>query len=967
MTELEDDHEGERGGRSLRSQCQPPMGTDDGPDDSGEGRQRDGQRTRAADAAEGKGKHGNARTLKGRLVWPDALKEASALFISAVFDIGLQGATPKAILEGLQKQGAAHAEAGEGPMSQLGPVIGALTTEHIKSHLQKCRLRRSRSKQGLLYPLEHEGLHALIKDPPESPTAASAACAICGCYKNTMWNSVPVSGSTGSDDELQHQQQQQRGCSARVTRRRGGCCGGGSGGSGGGSDGPGDSELQFKLQLAAAAAFADAGMYCGGGSGDATPPRLPPLASIPRLCRVGDAQHTPAAAAAAAGVAGCSPHAELGSLLEQTAEMHMRLHREVASNIKLLQRLHRQTAAAAAAAAALGLRSEPAAAAAAAAAAEDALLSAEHCDHKFALDLSPTRPARGVQAAAAAAVAAQSGTISGTRQRRRGSGGGRGSDAAAPLPADVSPGLASMQQQLLRGAPAAAAVAAAAAQSAGNAPPPMRLDGAAMQPPPQAAQFEVAAAAAAAAAAGGAAAASLNGHWDCDLGDPFSAADSPVPNDSGDDVHSSSGGGGGVDTQAAAAAAVAHRAARSRANSFMQLRRERARLAHAAADDMCDQLLEPQPPPPPPPLQQQQRPATRRRLAAGGGEEGGAVHYRGGAGEGQGGAQGVPGGWLDIPLTGSANGDAQMHQWGPSSCSQHGRARGGTDAHHAAAGGAYAAQHHHQQQQQQTADAAQRRGSGHQDLHAAAAATLQQQQDQHSAQQRQRSASPAHADHNLDGRGFIFVSPRGSFTGGDASGGGAAGLGRHVQQQQQHAAHHGAAAAQQLMRNGSSGGSGGGAAAHVSNGLAGPALSQNGVMGRGGYQGGAPGRLQQSGHGSKRAQHSADIAAVVAAAAAAATQHGRNVDGTGRTSPASGGAGSGFAAAYALGMPDVAGSQQPMGGNGGGGGGMSAADASAEAAADAGLMLKEDPWDDELLGPSGDSEDILGGLFSFLK
>ena len=63
-----------------------------------------------------------------RFVWPEALHKD---FVAAVFDVGLKNASPKAIIE-------------------LLPQTQALTSEHIKSHLQKFRVHRGRSREEFL-------------------------------------------------------------------------------------------------------------------------------------------------------------------------------------------------------------------------------------------------------------------------------------------------------------------------------------------------------------------------------------------------------------------------------------------------------------------------------------------------------------------------------------------------------------------------------------------------------------------------------------------------------------------------------------------------------------------------------------------------------------------------------------------------------------------------------------------------
>lgn len=63
-----------------------------------------------------------------RFAWSEPLHQD---FVAAVFDIGLKCASPKLLLE-------------------MMPVVDGLTSEHIKSHLQKYRLHRQRSREEFL-------------------------------------------------------------------------------------------------------------------------------------------------------------------------------------------------------------------------------------------------------------------------------------------------------------------------------------------------------------------------------------------------------------------------------------------------------------------------------------------------------------------------------------------------------------------------------------------------------------------------------------------------------------------------------------------------------------------------------------------------------------------------------------------------------------------------------------------------
>ncbi|KAG5180091.1 hypothetical protein JKP88DRAFT_145800, partial [Tribonema minus] len=63
-----------------------------------------------------------------RFVWPDALHAA---FVTAIFDVGLKLASPRVLLD-------------------MMPDPQGLTTEHVKSHLQKFRLHRDKSREEFL-------------------------------------------------------------------------------------------------------------------------------------------------------------------------------------------------------------------------------------------------------------------------------------------------------------------------------------------------------------------------------------------------------------------------------------------------------------------------------------------------------------------------------------------------------------------------------------------------------------------------------------------------------------------------------------------------------------------------------------------------------------------------------------------------------------------------------------------------
>uniref|UniRef100_M4B8E5 HTH myb-type domain-containing protein n=2 Tax=Hyaloperonospora arabidopsidis (strain Emoy2) TaxID=559515 RepID=M4B8E5_HYAAE len=76
-------------------------------------------------------KHRKYERKTKRFIWPDDLHR---LFVAAIFDVGLKNASPKSLLA---------------QMEAAGPDTG-LTTEHLKSHLQKYRLNYERSRMQFL-------------------------------------------------------------------------------------------------------------------------------------------------------------------------------------------------------------------------------------------------------------------------------------------------------------------------------------------------------------------------------------------------------------------------------------------------------------------------------------------------------------------------------------------------------------------------------------------------------------------------------------------------------------------------------------------------------------------------------------------------------------------------------------------------------------------------------------------------
>ncbi|CAN0178979.1 unnamed protein product, partial [Ectocarpus sp. 12 AP-2014] len=82
----------------------------------------------AGGGGSGDGKDSKDAASRRRFVWSVPLHQD---FVAAVFDVGLKCASPKLLLE-------------------MMPVVDGLTSEHIKSHLQKYRLHRQRSREEFL-------------------------------------------------------------------------------------------------------------------------------------------------------------------------------------------------------------------------------------------------------------------------------------------------------------------------------------------------------------------------------------------------------------------------------------------------------------------------------------------------------------------------------------------------------------------------------------------------------------------------------------------------------------------------------------------------------------------------------------------------------------------------------------------------------------------------------------------------
>ncbi|KAG2772942.1 hypothetical protein JG687_00011455 [Phytophthora cactorum] len=117
-----------------------------------------------------------------RFIWPDDLHR---LFVAAIFDVGLKNASPKALLA---------------LMEAAGPNSG-LTTEHLKSHLQKYRLNYERSRMEFLEYYDRSAKRNLKRRRRQAQHRASGV----GSEANTMFV-FPISNSKrrkshGSDSD----------------------------------------------------------------------------------------------------------------------------------------------------------------------------------------------------------------------------------------------------------------------------------------------------------------------------------------------------------------------------------------------------------------------------------------------------------------------------------------------------------------------------------------------------------------------------------------------------------------------------------------------------------------------------------------------------------------------------------------------------------------------------------------------
>ncbi|RQM12728.1 hypothetical protein DD237_006115 [Peronospora effusa] len=163
---------------------------------SSSGRRMKAESTAAARDDKPAPKHRKYERKTKRFIWPNDLHR---LFVAAIFDVGLKNASPKALLAVrlfyfcLRRMKTQLMEA-------AGPNSG-LTTEHLKSHLQKYRLNYERSRMEFLEYYDRSSKRNLKRRRRQAQDRASGA----GSDANTMFV-FPISNSKrqkgrGSDSD----------------------------------------------------------------------------------------------------------------------------------------------------------------------------------------------------------------------------------------------------------------------------------------------------------------------------------------------------------------------------------------------------------------------------------------------------------------------------------------------------------------------------------------------------------------------------------------------------------------------------------------------------------------------------------------------------------------------------------------------------------------------------------------------
>ncbi|TMW69414.1 hypothetical protein Poli38472_001570 [Pythium oligandrum] len=132
-----------------------------------------------------------------RFVWPDELHR---LFVAAIFDLGLKNASPKALMPFMG-----------GSAGQYG-----LTTEHLKSHLQKYRLNYERSRAEFLEFYDEtakRNVKRRRRTSKTSPTTEQQSMFVfpIRAHQPSADGSVQSTSNADDDDEEEYDEEKERG------------------------------------------------------------------------------------------------------------------------------------------------------------------------------------------------------------------------------------------------------------------------------------------------------------------------------------------------------------------------------------------------------------------------------------------------------------------------------------------------------------------------------------------------------------------------------------------------------------------------------------------------------------------------------------------------------------------------------------------------------------------------------------
>eukprot|EP00752_Nemacystus_decipiens_P003125 g2893.t2 len=270
-------------------------------------------KTSSTGGSEGSKDAKDAAAARRRFVWSVPLHQD---FVAAVFDVGLKCASPKLLLE-------------------MMPVVDGLTSEHIKSHLQKYRLHRQRSREEFLksynYLTDLDGGKGLGGGSAAATVAKAAAAAAGGGGGGGGDSKLQFSGSGGGMDP------EAAGCGSGC-----GCEGASKGGAGGGQAASGDVGGDQRRKMSAKSTSGDESVESGGGGGGggAKAKALPAGGLHPAVCEAQRLQQLQAAAPGEA-VSGSLLLAHL-ELLAKGIDMQVKFHSHLRDVVESQQQLHAQ-------------------------------------------------------------------------------------------------------------------------------------------------------------------------------------------------------------------------------------------------------------------------------------------------------------------------------------------------------------------------------------------------------------------------------------------------------------------------------------------------------------------------------------------------------------------------------------------------------------------------------------------------